>query len=313
MQKKTNEYYSFNQYLRERYGSRVHRLSLNAGFTCPNRDGSLGSDGCIFCNEEGFSRFAKSDKSPKDQIRDSIELFKKRYKTDKFIAYFQNASNTYAPPEKLKKIYDVIKDFPEIVGLSISTRPDCIDSEKLDLIESYSKDYEVWIEYGLQTIHDGTLDKIERFHTFKQSLEAINETAKRNIKVGVHIILGLPGETKDDILKTAKTIAGLPVSGVKLHVFHVLKNTKLEKLFKNNNVKLLSMPQYVSLACDFLEHLKPSCVIFRLVSDANQDVLLAPPWINDKEKVLEEIKTEFDKRKTHQGSKCDVKENMCIR
>ena len=155
-------YHSFSSYLKERFGVKVHRISLNAGFSCPNRDGSLGDQGCIFCNEEGFSHFSKTDLSLEEQIESSINFTRERFKAEKFIAYFQNASNTYASPEELKKAYDVIKEFPDIVGLFISTRPDCIDDKKLDLIESYRDKYETWIEYGMQTIHDTTLKKIER-------------------------------------------------------------------------------------------------------------------------------------------------------
>ena len=295
-------YYSFNEYLREKFGERVQRISLNAGFTCPNRDGTLSSEGCIFCNDEGFSPVAKTKLSLEKQIEEAINLSQKRFKAKKFIAYFQNATGTYESCKVLKKTYDTIKAFPDIVGLFISTRPDAIDEEKLDLIESYSKDYEVWIEYGVQTTCEATLEKINRKHTFKQSLEAIEKTKKRNIKIGAHVILGLPGESRNDMLKTADTLAGLSVDGIKLHVLHILCDTKLAEMFKNKKVKLLNEGEYVGLACDFLERINSKCVVLRLVSDAKEEVLVEPRWINSKQKIITEINNEFEKRKSFQGS-----------
>ena len=308
-----NSYYSFSSYLRKKFGTRVHRISLNAGFTCPNRDGSLSKDGCVFCNEDGFSNFSKTTLSLEDQIKSSMEFTRKRFKVEKFIAYFQNGTNTYGEVEKLKESYDTIKKFPDIISLFISTRPDCIDEEKLNLVESYKKDYEVWIEYGLQTMHDSTLKRINRAHDYAKTVKAIEDTAKKNINVAVHVILGLPEETEEDMMKTAEAIANLPILGVKLHVLHVLKGTKLENLYNSGKVKLLSLKEYTNIACNFLERLKPECVIFRLVSDAKKEVLIGPDWINNKQKAIESIEKEFKKRGTCQGSKYNVKKNMCIR
>lgn len=295
-------YYSFNTYLREKYGTRVHRLSLNAGFSCPNRDGTLSDNGCIYCNEKGFSRFVGGIIPPlKEQIERSIEFAKKRHKAERFIAYFQNATNTYAPPDELKSTYDIIKEFPDIVGLFISTRPDCIDSPKLDLIESYAENYEVWVEYGLQTVHDTTLGLMNRRHTFKQTLEAIDETSKRNIKIGVHVILGLPGESKSDMLETAKTIAAFPIAGVKFHVFHVLKDTPLEAMFRSKKIKLFDMEEYAGIIYKFIEYLPGKCVILRLVSDAKEEFLVAPEWIKDKQRAIRAIEKKFDELDTFQG------------
>ena len=296
-------YYSFNDYLRSKFGQRVQRISLNAGFTCPNRDGTLDSEGCIFCNEEGFSSLTKKIPNLQKQIEDGIKLSQNKFKVKKFIAYFQNATNTNASPDQLKKTYDVIKLFPEIVGLFISTRPDSIDDEKLNLIESYSDNYDVWIEYGVQTSNDNTLSMINRRHSFSQSEEAIKRTKKKNIKVAAHIILGLPGESKEDMIKTARSLAGLSIDGVKLHVLHVLRDTKLNDLFISGKAKILEQSEYVSLACDFLEIMKPDCVVMRLVSDANKNVLVCPKWINEKQKVIEEIRQEFKRRNTKEGSK----------
>ena len=296
-------YYSFNDYLKKRFGVRVHRLSLNAGFACPNRDGTLSREGCIFCNQEGFANFPKSNISLEEQITDSISFFKKRFKAEKFIAYFQNSTNTYASLDKLKKAYDTIKKFDDIVGLSISTRPDCIDEERLNLIKSYSDKYDVWLEYGLQSVHDKTLKDINRGHTFAQFRKAVEATAPKNIKTSCHVILGLSGEVGSDMMETARAISNLPLSGVKIHILHVLKNTKLEDFYRQGKIKLLEEEEYVGLVCDFLEHLNPDFVIMRLVSNAREDILVAPKWINNKQDILKKIDREFEKRGSRQGIK----------
>lgn len=292
-------YYAFSEYLKERFGTRVKKISLNAGFTCPHKEAD-GSGGCIFCNEYGFARVTENIPL-KEQIDSQIARYREKDAEVKFIAYFQNATNTNSSADELKRAYDVILDYPDIVCLSISTRPDCVDSEKLDLIASYKKDREVWIEYGMQTANESTLEYIKRGHTHLQTIEAIDQTHERGIKAGVHIILGLPGETRRDMLKTAKEVSSLPVSGVKLHVFHVLKNTPIEDLYNIGKVSVLSSGEYVKLACDFLEYIRSDIVILRMVSDARKEYLVAPEWINDKLKVLNSIQDEFQKRASSQG------------
>jgi hypothetical protein len=304
-------FYSFNDYLKDKFGQKVQRLSLNAGFTCPNRDGRIGREGCIYCDDNGFSPFANTRLSLKGQIRQSMKYANKRYKAKKFIAYFQNASNTYAPLNKLKATYDVIKDFPEIVGLYISTRPDCIDEKKLALIESYCEDYDVWIEYGLQSAHERTLNFINRGHTFHDFVMAVEMTAKRNIKVGVHIILGLPGETREDMFRTVEKITRLSISGIKFHMLHVLKDTKLENYYREGRIHLLTLSEYVNIVCNLLEIIHPSCVVFRLISDAKDNFLVAPKWINRKSEVITAVKNEFKKRGTRQGSLLRVPSSCC--
>ncbi|MFH1665000.1 MAG: TIGR01212 family radical SAM protein [Candidatus Omnitrophota bacterium] len=295
-------YYSYNTYLRERFGCKVRRISLNAGFPCPNKDGTISGDGCVFCNEEGFSRFAATDISLKEQIERSIRLSRDTGGVSKFIAYFQNAAGTNAETAELEGAYAVIRDYPEIVGLCIATRPDCIDDKKLDLIAGYTGDHDVWIEYGVQTVHDRTLMAMNRGHTFARSAEAIKRTADRGIKAGAHIILGLPGETGADMVSTAREMSRLPVSGVKLHVLHVLKGTVLDEMYRRGEIELMTRERYVRTACDFLENLRPDCVILRLVSDAKKEFLTAPGWITDKLAVIDQIEKEFSERGTAQGS-----------
>jgi len=294
-------YYSYSKYLKERFDEKVWRISVNAGFPCPNRDGVLGRDGCIFCNEFGFSDFPQKTASLKEQFKLSIASGKKRFGVKKFIAYFQNGAGTNAKAEDLKKAYNVVRCFPEIVGLSISTRPDCLDDEKLDVISEFLDDYDVWLEIGVQTVHEKTLKLINRRHTFSASRGAIESAARRGIKVGAHVILGLPGETIDDALSTARKLSLLPVAGVKLHVLHVLKATKLESLYNKGQLKLLTQNEYVNLVCDFLENLKENCVVLRLVSDAKMEYLIGPVWINNKPTIIKAIEDEFIRRGTKQG------------
>lgn len=294
-------YYAFSDYLQNKFNARVQRVSVNAGFGCPNRDGTLSSEGCIFCNEEGFTNFPAATLPLAEQIKTSITFFKKRFAAEKFIAYFQNASNTYAAPADLKRVFDTIRQFPEIVGLSISTRPDCIDDEKLALIARYSDAYDVWLEYGVQSSHDVTLKTMNRSHTFSQFADAVEMAAGKNIKVSAHVILGLPGERREDMIYTATALSRLPMHGVKMHALHVLRNTALAPLYAEGKMKLLEPSEYVGLVCDFLEHLNPAFVIMRLVSNAKPESLIAPQWINQKQKIIDAIRDEFERRNTKQG------------
>ena len=294
-------YYSFNEYLKKRFGQKVRRVSLNSGFSCPHRTEEDTDSGCIFCNESGFSLNSGNTSPVEDQLAEGIYKLRRAYGIDKFIAYFQNATGTNASIDELKKCYDVVKKFKEVNSIYISTRPDCVDDEKLDLIGTYNDKYEVWIEYGVQTFHDRTLEVLNRRHTVFDSINAIKATSDRGIKVGAHIILGLPDETSSDMIETAKALAQLPVDGVKLHVLHVLKNTRLQRLYAEGSIKLLSKEKYIENACNFMEYLKPECVMMRLVSNAYKEHLVAPGWINEKIAVIEGIKKEFERRGTFQG------------
>ena len=294
-------YYSFNKYLKKRFGQKVRRVSLNSGFSCPHRkDGDMES-GCIFCNESGFSLNSENTSPVEDQLAEGIHKLRRAYGINKFIAYFQNATGTNAPLPELKKCYDVVKKFKDVNSIYISTRPDCVDKEKLDLIAAYNDIFEVWIEYGVQTFHDRSLKFLNRRHTVFDSINAIKDTHDRGIKVGAHIILGLPNESNNDMIETAKVLTQLPVDGVKLHVLHVLDNTKLQKLYAEGGIKLLSKEEYIENACNFMEYLNPECVMMRLVSNAYKEHLVAPRWINEKISVIEGIKTEFKRRGTFQG------------
>ncbi|MFN4226666.1 MAG: TIGR01212 family radical SAM protein [Candidatus Ratteibacteria bacterium] len=294
-------YRKFSDYLKEKFGCRVHKISVNAGFFCPNLDGTLSKKGCIYCNNYAFSPCLRENLEIEKQIERGIEYGKKRFKAEKFIVYFQPYSNTYAPCEILKEKYDIVKKFPEVVGISIGTRPDCIDEEKLNLIESYSEKYEVWIEYGLQSIHNKTLKIINRNHTYSDFLNAYNLTRKRNIKICVHVIIGLPGEIKEEILQTGKECGRLKVDGIKIHPIHILKDTELERWYKEKRFKVMEMEEYVDVLCDFLSYLYPETVIQRLTADCDRKFLVAPDWLLEKQKMLKLIEKKMEEKNIYQG------------
>lgn len=297
-------YYQFSEYLKTKFGTKVYKITLDAGFCCPNRDGTISSGGCIFCDDGGsFSRAHSASLSVKQQILTGVETLSSRFKAKKFMAYFQAYSNTYKPVEELKKIYDESLCHEDVVGISIGTRPDCVDSEKLDLIQSYTDRYETWLEYGLQSMHDRTLKFINRGHDFETFLKAYKETKKRGIKVGVHVILGLPGETKEDMLQTVKTLSDLGVDGVKFHCLCIFPNTKLFDMYQNKEIKLLEEDEYIDIACDCLELLPETTTIHRLGGNGLQAIKIAPAWLNKKFEILNRIDDELERRGSYQGSR----------
>jgi radical SAM protein (TIGR01212 family) len=294
-------YRKFNDYLKEKYGGRIQKIAIDAGFTCPNRDGSKASGGCTFCNNESFSPYAMTKQTVKDQIEKSMEFYKNKFKNTKgFLAYFQAFTNTYAPVEKLREVYDQAMSYPEIIGMSIGTRPDCVPEEVLDLIASYTIEKpEIWIEYGLQTAHYKTLKKINRAHGVSEFVDAVLRTKKRSsIKICVHVILGLPEEDYDDMMETARLIAALPIDGIKIHPLHIVKHTAMEKQYHRGEIKELDMKEYAKLAVDFLSYLPKDIIVHRITGEAAEDELVAPYWCSPKYKmeVLKVIEEEFQKR-----------------
>ena len=258
-------YYQFSEYLKNKFGKKVYKITLDAGFSCPNRDGKISSGGCIFCDDGGsFSRAHSKLLSVQEQVQEGIHNLSTRFKAQKFMSYFQAYSNTYKPVDELKNIYDASLCHPDIVGISIGTRPDCVDEAKLDLIASYTNNYETWVEYGLQSMHDKTLRFINRGHDFETFVKAYNLTKQRGINVGVHVILGLPGETKEDMLTTIKTLAKMGVDGVKFHCLCIFPNTKLYDMYEAGEIKLLEEDEYVDIACDCIELLPSDTTIHRL-------------------------------------------------
>jgi len=300
-----SHYYSYNDYLQKKFGCRVYKVSIDAGFTCPNRDGSKGLDGCIFCDERGSSsRTHVSSVSIKNQILNNINIRRTRYGAKKFIAYFQSFTNTYAPVSHLKKLYDeAIESHPDIVGLAISTRADCIDNEKLELIASYrSKLPYVCVEYGLQTIHERTLKLINRQETHEDFANAIQMTQRLGLDHCVHVILGLPNETHCDMIETAKQIARYKIQGVKIHFLVAMELTRLAELCAAGLWTPLSMEKAVLITCDFLECLPPDCIIYRIGGNGHPRHAVAPEWVwRQKKEFLTALDSEFNRRQTRQG------------
>jgi uncharacterized protein len=297
-------YNDYSSYLKSKYGCKVYRIGLDAGFTCPNRDGSKGINGCIYCDEQGSrSAYTIPALSVSQQLSTRIEYLKKEKEAKKFIAYFQAFTNTYAPIDRLKTVYDQVLSFPDIVGLSIGTRPDAIDREKISLIASYKDRFETWIEYGAQSAHDKSLAFLKRGHTHQDFVDAVRLTKEFGILVCAHVILGIPGETADDVVETAKCLSRLGVDAVKIHLLHVLKGSALEDLYREGNIGLLRQDEYVGLTCDFLENLSPEIIIQRLTGQGSRKNHIAPEWAFDKMGTIGKIEETLNARMSKQGSK----------
>lgn len=297
-------YCRFSTYLRKRFGCRVHRVSVDAGFSCPNRDGTLSTGGCVFCENRAFSATRRSPGTPlREQVVLGMERARARFAAEKFLVYFQANTNTYGPAGVLKERYDVIREFPDVVGLCVGTRPDCVDEGKLALLESYSNGYEVWVEYGLQSVHERTLRFINRNHTYRDFLTAFARTRKRNVRIGVHVIIGLPGETEKDILETAREMGRLAPDGIKIHPFHIVKGTKTERLLEEGAIRPMEEPWYADICTRFLEYLDRKTVVQRLSADCHPDFLVAPQWLSEKSRVLREIDAAMEQMDRAQGRK----------
>ncbi|RPH52797.1 MAG: TIGR01212 family radical SAM protein [Desulfobacteraceae bacterium] len=297
-----NRYYDLNTYFRNIFGCRVQKISVDAGFTCPNRDGSISTGGCIYCNSRGSGTGARAaGLSVSQQLIAGKAALSRRYKAEKFIAYFQSYSNTYAPVEKLKILYEEALSVENIAGLSIGTRPDCINQPVLALLENFAQDHLVWVEYGLQSASDETLLFINRGHDYECFIDAVEATKGRGIKICAHVILGLPGEEKEQMLETAEAIAGLGIDGVKIHLLYVVKGTKMESLYLSEKYRCLEQDEYAELVCDFLELIPEEMVIQRLTGDPHRDELVAPIWSLEKAKTIALIKNILEKRDSWQG------------
>ena len=295
-------YRSYSSYLKERFGEPVYRISLDAGMGCPNRDGVLGTGGCAFCSDTGSWGERGMNLSLKEQVSREKERVRRRYGANSFIAYFQAFSNTYAPPEILKEIYDsVILGDDEVVGLCIGTRPDCIDADKLDVVSSYLGQKSVWIEYGLQSAHNRTLELIGRGHDVQAFTDAVRETHAQGIEVFAHVILGLPGEGRRENRETAEYLAGLPIAGVKLHNLNIIRGTRLETWYTEGKVRPITLDEYAGRVVDFLERTRPEVVVARLNTDTSAQRLVEPKWSLDKQAVLARIGDEFSRRRSFQG------------
>jgi len=297
-------YRDLNSCLKERFGQRVQKITLDAGMTCPNRDGRVSTGGCLYCNARGSGTGAwgRGQDIPA-QMQAGMARLSRRYGAARFIAYFQSFSNTYAPLATLRGLYDAALAPPQVVGLAVGTRPDCLNDAILDLLAGYARDRLVWLELGLQSAHDATLARLNRGHDAACFRQAAARAAARGLAVVAHVILGLPGEGPREMAATAEFLARLPVAGVKIHLLYVVKDSGLARLHDQGEYVCLTEEQYVSAVVDFIERLPSHLVIHRLTSDPHAAELVAPAWCLDKPRVMNLIREEFSRRGSRQGSR----------
>jgi hypothetical protein len=295
-------YYSYNFFLRQKFGVRVQKISLDAGLTCPNVDGTVTTGGCTFCDNRSFS---PSRRLPRrdilGQLEAGIRRVRLRYNVDRFLSYFQPATNTYAPVDRLREMYEAALGHPQVVGLAIGTRPDCVPPNVLDLLAELAGRTYLSVEYGMQTMHDRSLDWMNRGHHHDAFLDAMARSRGRGFEICAHVILGLPGESHDDMLATARELGRLRPDAVKLHNLYAVRNTPLADQVARGEVTLIDRPTYVRTLVDFLELLPPECVVERISGDAPPDYFIGPDWCLDKPAVREAVNAEFIKRDTWQG------------
>lgn len=296
-------YNSLNHYLRNRFGTKVFKISLDAGFTCPNRDGTVGKGGCIFCSARGSGDFAGCGCDLKDQFNQVKEVMNKKWKEGKYIAYFQAYTNTYAPVEELREKYYSVLNMEDVVGIAIATRPDCLPDEVLDLLEELRDKTYVWVELGLQTIHEDTARLINRGYGLDTYIDAVRKLKKRNIDVVTHVILGLPGEDKPMMLKTLDFVANTGIMGIKLHLLHLMKDTRLVELYEKGKLSFLGMEEYIQLVEECIERLPEDMVIHRLTGDSPRSTLIGPMWSLKKWEVLDAIDKRLEDTDGYQGKK----------
>ena len=298
-------YRLFSEQLKKRFGVRVHKVSVDAGFGCPNRAGTRTGTGCLFCDPGGSGAVGmERQASIAEQVEQGKEVMARKYKAGKFMVYFQPFSNTLAPVSRLRELYDQALAVDDVVGLAVGTRPDCVPPDVLDLLGEYHRSTYFWLELGLQSSHDRTLDWLRRGHDYAAFAEAYREAKARCLNICVHVILGLPGESRDDMLATAEVLADLKVDGVKLHLLHALKETPLGRMYAEHKIRMLEMDEYVELVVDVVERLPSETLIHRLTGDGPRDQLLAPLWSLNKWEVLNAIDAEFARRGSQQGDRC---------
>ena len=302
-------YHTLNYFYRNKFGCKVFKVSLNAGLTCPNIDGSLSTEGCIYCSKTGSGEYGgNKDESLTTQFNTIKNMLHKKWPEAKYIGYFQARTNTYAPLSKLKKMYEEILSLDNVVGLNIATRSDCISKECLDYLEQLNKKTYLTIELGLQTIHKKTAILINRCNTLENFTNMVKELRKRKINVVVHIINGLPYETKDDMLETVKYLNKLDIQGIKIHMLSILKNTKLAKMYEQEKFHILTKEEYIDIVISQLENLRAEIVINRITGDPKIDDLIEPFWLTKKWQVLDDIDKEMVLRETYQSKA--LKSNM---
>ena len=304
----TRRFNSYSGFYKRLFGSRVQKLSISAGFTCPNRDGTISTGGCTFCSNEAFNpSYCSPEKSIRQQIEEGIEFHQKRYRrADKYLAYFQSYSNTYKPLEELKALYQQALDIPSIIGIVIGTRPDCIDEPLLHYLNEVQKTRYVMLEYGVESVYDDTLKRVNRGHDFTTAKRAIQMTVEHGIPCGGHFIFGLPGETKTMMLDAADIISQLPLTTVKFHQLQIFKGTKMaeEYLQHPETFQLFNLDEYIDFVIDFVERLNPSIVIERFAGEVPPRYLVSEPWMKLRyDEVLQRIERRMEERDSWQGKK----------
>ena len=297
---------SYSNYFKREFGGRVQKLTIDAGFTCPNRDGTVAKGGCTYCNNDAFNpNYCTPSKSITQQIDEGIEFHAVRYRrADRYLAYFQAFSNTHAPLDKLEKLYTEALANPKIIGLVIGTRPDCVDEQKLDYFQELSKKYYIALEYGVESCYNKTLELINRGHNFEKSVWAIEETHRRGIKTGAHIIFGLPGESREEMMAEAAILSKLPLNTIKFHQLQIIKGTTMELQYLQNPsmFNLFGMEEYFNFMVDFLEQLNPNFVVERFTGEAPPRYLATPPWGNYRtDQLMVMLEKILEQRNTWQG------------
>lgn len=298
----TRHYKAFGPYMKDKYGQPVYKVNVDAGFTCPNRDGSVATGGCIYCNNDSFRPSACISTAPvHEQIAKGIPYLRSRYGAEKFIVYFQPYTNTYASVDILERLYREALDNPGVVGLAIGTRPDCVDEEKIALLESLSRDHFILVEYGLQSVYDNTLAFINRGHDYACFKNALALTTGRGILVGAHIILGFPTESREQMLDMADELSGLPIEFLKIHQLQVVKDTALADLYAKKPFSTFGYREYISMLSDFLERLSPDIVLQRLFAAAPDEILIAPIWNKTRSELLRDLDEHMEINGSYQG------------
>jgi radical SAM protein (TIGR01212 family) len=295
-------YRSFGFHMKELFGTTVHKVNVDAGFTCPNRDGTIGTSGCIYCNNDSFRpRSCTSTLPLSKQISNGISYVTKRYHAAKFLVYFQPYTNTYAPVKELERIYREALSVPSVIGLAIGTRPDAVDEEKISLLQSLAKHSFILVEYGMQSMYEKSLRFIKRGHTYRAFLDTLDMTKDRGIHIGAHIIVGFPTETRGEMLMMADEISGLPVNFLKIHQLQVIRNTPLEHMFHENPFPLFAYDEYIEFVAEFIERLSPQIVLQRLFATAPDSILVAPQWGRKTQEIIQDIIKELARKNSFQG------------
>lgn len=293
----------YSRYIKNRYGQRVQKIPVDAGFTCPNRDGSKGYGGCTFCNNDSFSMGAK-ELLIKDQVQNGIELYRRKFpKLEKFIVYFQSYSNTYKDVRELEKIYREALSIEGVIGIAIGTRPDCIDKEKVSLLQELARDYDVTVEYGVESLSDETLNRVNRGHTVKDFESALDLTYGRGIKVCTHLILGFPWENENDLQRTCHKIETYPLDFIKIHQLQIVKGTVMGAEFEKKPFHVIKKEEYFKMLMEVITHLDPKIVIQRLFSDYRPEYLISTPWGESLSQLTNEFMQYLECHQAHQGSK----------